>query len=176
MTTQQPKTDRTVDDETYRTVREFLYEEARLLDEREFESWLELLTQDVEYTIPTRVNQEGGESDRGTLPSQHDNRHRLAKRIERLRTDYAWAEQPPTRTRHMISNILVSPGDEEDELDVESVLFLFVNRADTGETETYLLSGQRKDTLRWVDGELKLADRTVLFDHTTLPVGLSFIV
>jgi len=165
-----------VDEATYREVRQFLYREARLLDEREFEGWLELLTEDIEYTIPTRVNQEGGESDLGNLPSQHDNRHRLKKRVKRLRTDYAWAEQPPTRIRHMISNILVTPGENEDELEVESVMFLFVNRADTDDTETTLLSGWREDVIRRVDGNLKLADRTVLLDHTTLPVGLSFLL
>lgn len=166
----------TVDEETYVEVRDFLNREAKLLDEKAYEEWLDCLTEDIEYTIPTRTNQEGGESDLGNLPSQHDNLHRLKKRVERLRTDYAWAEQPPSRTRHMISNIIVSEGDAENELDVESVLFLFINRADTAETETTLLSGRREDTLRRVDGELKLAERTVLLDHTTLPVGLSFIV
>ena len=165
-----------VDEATYQEVRNFLHNEARLIDEKEYEAWLDCLTEDIEYTIPTRSNQEGGESDFGTLPSQHDNLHRLKKRVERLRTDYAWAEQPPTRTRHMVSNIIVTEGEGEDELDVESVLFLFVNRADTEETETTLLSARREDTLRRVDGELKLAERRVLLDHTTLPVGLSFIV
>ena len=40
--------------EVVREVEQFLYREARLLDERRFREWLELLTDDVRYWMPGR--------------------------------------------------------------------------------------------------------------------------
>ena len=37
-------------------VEDFLYHEARLLDERRFHEWLDLFTEDVVYWMPTRSN------------------------------------------------------------------------------------------------------------------------
>ncbi|MCI0846661.1 MAG: 3-phenylpropionate dioxygenase, partial [Chloroflexi bacterium] len=45
-------------------IEEFLYEEAELLDERHFEEWLELLTDDIRYFMPMRRNVKFGELDR----------------------------------------------------------------------------------------------------------------
>jgi 3-phenylpropionate/cinnamic acid dioxygenase small subunit len=44
------------DEDTIRGVEQFLYREARLLDERRFRDWLELFTEDVHYWIGSRSN------------------------------------------------------------------------------------------------------------------------
>src|SRR6202790_1317586 len=55
----------------------------------------------------------------------------LAGRVARLDTGMAWAEDPPSRTRHMISNIAVEPGDAESEIRVFSNFSVYRSRDDT---------------------------------------------
>ena len=45
-----------VDAETERDLRNFLYFEAELLDDWRFRDWLELLDEGIEYTMPTQAN------------------------------------------------------------------------------------------------------------------------
>ena len=50
--------------------------------------------------------------------SDPETKETLGRRIARLETGMAWAEDPPSRTRHMLSNIEVEPGDAASELKV----------------------------------------------------------
>ena len=45
-----------IEENVIREVEQFLYREARLLDERRFHEWLELLTDDIRYRMTTRGN------------------------------------------------------------------------------------------------------------------------
>lgn len=158
--------------ERYHAARRFLLVEAELIDGKEYDDWLDLMTQDVRYRIPARQTKAEGGMAEFESGAHHvdDNRFMLEKRIERLDTEHAWAEQPPTRTRHFVTNIRVDEsGGDEDEMGVKSNLLLHVNRGASPESHT--ISGERHDVLRRVDGAWKLADRTVYLDHTTLPIG-----
>ncbi len=157
-----------VSEEIYRQVREFLFYEAELLDEERFREWLELLTDDVEYLMPVRVTRDrgGGPGFLDDMFHYEENKYRLTKRIERLETGSAWAEDPPSRTRHVISNIRVAPGDRDDEVKVRSYLILYRTRGDDPRYD--ILSAERKDVLRQVDGEWKLARRVVHLDQATI--------
>src|SRR5437870_4268014 len=57
----------------------------------------------------------------------------LAGRVARLGTGMAWAEDPPSRTRHMIANIEVAPGDGPSELKVYSNFIVYRSRAESEE-------------------------------------------
>lgn len=162
--------DANVDTETRADVRRFLLREAELLDDRRFQEWLDCLTSDVEYRIPVRVTREA-ESDAAFIDMAHidDDKYRLDKRVERLQTHYAWAEDPPTRTRHFVSNIRVTATDTDGELTAKSNVLVSILRGD--DPDPRFLSGERVDRLRRVDGDLLLADRRVELDHTTLPVA-----
>lgn len=150
-------------------VQSFYTEAARRLDAREFESWLELLTDDVRIRVPVRTTTaEGGEAEFLDLCHLDDNRWRLEKRVERLRTEHAWAERPSTRTRHFVTNVRIEDA-TDDELEVRSNLLLFLNRGDDADYRT--ISAERHDVLRRVDDGLRLADRTVYLDHATLPLA-----
>jgi 3-phenylpropionate/cinnamic acid dioxygenase small subunit len=83
----------------------------------------------------------------------------LAGRIARLDTGMAWAEDPPSRTRHMIANIEVEPGEIASELKVYSNFIVYRNRA---ETEEDFYVGSRQDILRKVDGVWKIARRKII--------------
>jgi 3-phenylpropionate/cinnamic acid dioxygenase small subunit len=163
-------------DERYFSVQQFLYKEARLLDNRRYREWLGLTTEDVHYLMPTRHNRlrdgrdEEWEVDKelDDLPFFDEDRHGLTMRVERLYTGMAWAEEPPSRTRHVISNIEVEDGDTEDEVRVFSNFLVYRNRLEGMEGDEDLLSGARRDVLRRVDGEWRIARRLIVPDFVVL--------
>ncbi len=169
-------------EEVIREIEQFLYREARLLDQRQFHQWLELFTDDLRYWMPMRSNrypltskafsildgsryEEGELSKEGELAILDETKETLRQRIERLDTGMAWAEDPPSRTRHFISNVEVSPGDTESELKVYSNFILYRTRA---ETEQDFYVGSREDTLRKVGGAWKIAYRKIVLDQNVL--------
>lgn len=80
-----------------------LIQEARLLDERRFDQWLALFTEDCLYWLPTV----DGDPDRE--PSIiYDDRGRLEERVFRITQTKAHAQDPPSRTLHYIANVEVA--------------------------------------------------------------------
>lgn len=160
-----------VDVETFHRIKNFLMLEAQLLDDRRFDDWFELMTDDVRYVVPVRSTQdvEGDNPADEFIKLHHinDNHFRLEQRIKRLETGYAWSEKPPTRTRHYVSNVRVLEEDA-DEYSVRSNLLLYLSRG--GSEEYTVLSGERDDVLRQAQGHLRLARRTVFLDNTSLPL------
>lgn len=169
-------------DGVVREVEQFLYREARLLDERRFHEWLTLLTDDVRYWMAGRSNRypkrskaiaildpdryvEDDLTREDELAILDEDKATLDARVARLDTGMAWAEDPPSRTRHLISNIEVEPGDAEAELNVYSNFIVYRSRA---ETEQDFYVGARQDVLRRVDGTWKLARRKIILDQNVL--------
>jgi 3-phenylpropionate/cinnamic acid dioxygenase small subunit len=168
--------------EVLREVEQFLYREARLLDERCFRAWLELFTDDVRYWMPGRSTRyprmskaimildpdryrEEDLSREDELAILDETKETLSRRIARLETGMAWAEDPPSRTRHLLSNIEVEPGDTAAELKVYSNFLVYRSRA---ETEQDFYVGARQDVLRHVHGAWKIARRKIILDQTVL--------
>ncbi|WP_436933737.1 aromatic-ring-hydroxylating dioxygenase subunit beta [Halovenus marina] len=149
---------------------QFYNEEAELLDAKELEDWLELMTEDVQYDMPIRTSREKG-AERSEFSEEGFNYREdystLEARVERFQSEFAWSEDPPSRTRHHVSNVRVVDTDG-DEVETKTNLLLF--RGQGEDTEGVLLSAERQDTLRRVDGDLKLAERDILLDHTVLPM------
>ncbi len=151
---------------------QFLYREAALLDRGEFQAWLELLTTDFRYTVPVRSTRYGRTSDEFSSTSFHFNEDlfSLTMRVQRLQTRFAWAEDPPSRSRHLVTNVLVEPPEPSaGELRVTSNVLLLRTRFDNAEIEQ--LSGERDDVLRMTHQGLRLARRNVYLDQTTLPIS-----
>jgi 3-phenylpropionate/cinnamic acid dioxygenase small subunit len=171
-----------MNEDVLREVEQFLYREARLLDERRFNNWLGLLADDIRYWMAARSNRYPRRSkaiaildpDRyveDDLPRDDElalldeNKQTLTSRVERLDTGMAWAEDPPSRTRHLITNIEIAPGQVPSELQVSSNFIVYRTRA---ETEQDFYVGTRRDLLRRMDGEWKLAERKVILDQNVL--------
>ena len=169
-------------DEIIREVEQFLYKEARLLDNRQFHQWLELLTDDLRYWMPIRSNRypvnskaisilDGSRYEESEVSSESDlalmdeDKDSLTRRVDRLDSGMAWAEDPPSRTRHIITNIEVEAGDSQDELKVYSNFFMYRTRAET-EQDFYI--GSREDVLRRDNGQLRVASRKIVLDQTVL--------
>ena len=115
--------------ELQQEIEQFLYYESRVLDDRGYEEWYGLLAEDLHYFMPTRYNRLRRESDKEFSGPQEaaffdEDKPSIAMRIRRLNTGMAWAEDPPSRTRHMVSNVVVRPrGNGEYEVDCYYLLY-----------------------------------------------------
>ncbi len=91
-----------------REVEDFLYLEAAYIDEGRFDEWLELFTGDARYWAPANAN----DIDPNTHVSIiYDDHARLSERVHRLRSGNAYGQLPPSKTRHLITNVRVLEGD-----------------------------------------------------------------
>ena len=156
-------------------VEDFLYHEAELLDERRYEEWLALFTDDVHYWMPMRRNVPAHELEREFTRDGRDvnwfdeGKDTLTRRVKQIATGVHWAEQPPSRICHMVSNVQIVQQRPEhgvtEEVAVKSRFLLYRNRV---ETETDFLVGKREDLLRRVDGGWGIARRKIILDQSVL--------
>lgn len=154
----------------YNQILQFLYVEARLLDEIRLKEWGATLAEDLIYNAPlreTRPMSQQAASVVRTMQHFHDDWRSVMGRIVRLTgTKSAWAEDPPSRTRRLVTNVMVEETDKPQEYSVRS--YLLVTRSRFNFDEFDLISGERRDVLR-VDGDsFKLARREILLDQAVL--------
>lgn len=149
----------------------FLVDEAYLLDAQDYDAWLDTLTDDIRYVMPVRVTAARGagfdaSSVRGPGMAHFDeDKYSLTQRVARFATEHAWAEDPPSRLRHFITNVRTFVEDET-HLAVESAELLFRSRGDVNESA--LVSCGREDLLRRCEDRWKLARRTIFVDESVL--------
>lgn len=158
-----------VSPELHTEVCQFLYREARTLDENRFEDWLAMLTDDITYDMPLTLTRERSEQERVYEPEMQyyaENIHSLKMRVARLRTEYAWAEDPPTRTTHMVLNVELEPSEDEAEVVARSAFLVFANRAAHADWEKFI--GRREDLLVRDGASWKIRRRTLYLDQATL--------
>ena len=159
-----------------REVEEFLYNEAELLDKRRFDEWLALFTDDARYWMPMRRNVPPDDREREFTRDGADvnwfdeGKDTLGRRVAQIQTGIHWAEEPPSRICHMVSNVQILRTSANgvappSEVTVRCRFLVYRNRV---ETETDVLVGKREDVLRRVDGGWKIARRMVVLDQSVL--------
>jgi 3-phenylpropionate/cinnamic acid dioxygenase small subunit len=171
------------DRDTHFEVEQFYYTEADLLDEGRYADWLELLAEDLDYWMPTRTNrlrrqQSLSIAQRDEAAYYDETKKSLAWRIQRFESGMAWAEDPPSRTRHLITNVRVryadpvGPEGSTDELIAMSNFLVYRGRL---EREENIFAGKRTDLLRRVpfqEGDtatqLHVARREIILDVNVL--------
>lgn len=157
-------------------IADFYYLEADLLDERQYEAWLDLLADDIVYFMPIRSNVplEHGTADEFTVQGEgiswfDDDKWTLSKRVEQILTGKHYAEEPLSRVTHMITNVrvvAVEPDlDTLTEATVTSRFLVYQNRIDY-DTNTFV--GRRKDTLRRAGDQWQVARREITLDQSIL--------
>lgn len=147
-----------------------LIDEAYLLDHRMYKEWLNLFTDDIVYRMPVRVTTDNkdGSNLAADMSYIEENKQGLTTRVERLYTKSAWVDNPATRQRHFVSNFKIAPGADPDEFKVRSY-FLF-KRSRSSDPNTEQIFGEREDIVRKVNGEWKIAARTIYPDQAVLSV------
>ena len=152
-------------------IEDFFYFEAELLDDRRLREWLDLLTDDVHYWMPVRHNpleRSADLNDELSKPGEayyfNDTKNTLKVRVERVYASNAWAEMPPSRTRHLVSNIRVKK-DGGPEIEVQSNFLCYRTRM---EKDQDLFVGTRHDLLRSADDNFKIVRRKIILDQANL--------
>lgn len=153
-----------------REIEEFLYAEADLLDDRQFEAWLDLLTDDIRYWMPMRRNVKFDDQESENTRELQDmnwfdeGKETLTQRVRQILTGVHWAEEPLSRVSHMVSNVRLLQATPE-EVQVKCRFLIYRNRQ---QDETDFFVGKREDTLRKVEGEWKIARRKIILDQNVL--------
>jgi p-cumate 2,3-dioxygenase beta subunit len=142
-------------------IEDFLYEEAALLDAWRLQEWLELLTEDATYEVPSTDTPDGDA--RSTLFIIADNMERIRSRVKQLLGKSAWAENPPSRTRRLISNVRIREVAGET---IRVTANFAVYRMRFEQVDTYV--GRYEYTLVWRDGALKIRQRRAILDLEAL--------
>lgn len=176
--------------EMQRSLEGFYYREARLLDSRQYQQWLALVTEDVSYLMPARGNPMINNRARGEeemigleaeledadslgCPIREEQYIHLAVRVERAFKINSWSEQPTARTRRLIGNIELV-GSDDDSLSVISNFHLYYARPGH---ENALYSGQRRDRLVVTGDSFRIRRREVIMDYANIELptlGLLF--
>ena len=151
-------------------IEDFLWNEADLLDEHQYDEWLDLFTDDASYWMPIRSNVASRDMGRelttegADLSWYTDDKPTLEKRVRQIQTGYHWAEEPFSRVTHMVSNIRVLAWDGKEAR--VKCRFLFYRNRHSDEESTFI--GKRIDTLRRVDNGWKIARREIYLDESVL--------
>jgi 3-phenylpropionate/cinnamic acid dioxygenase small subunit len=160
-----------MDSELRRQVEDFYYLEADLLDNRRLREWFDLLADDVRYWMPIRHNtleRPTNLAEELARPGEgyyfDDDKKSLKVRVERVYAKNAWAEMPPSRTRHLITNVRIERI-TRDEVEAHSNFMVYRTRM---ETDQDLFVGERQDVLRRVGDSFKIAKRTIILDQAVL--------
>lgn len=154
-------------------IEQFLYYEAELLDEWQFNDWYDLFPEDSHYRLPVRRNRlkrqrfKDEAAPRGTEMAHFDaDKKTLGLYVAQRESGTNWAEDPYSRTRHMVCNVRIKPSAEEAEsFDVRSNFFVYRNRLET-EVDTW--AGERFDRLRPQGDSYQIADRVILLDQNVV--------
>lgn len=159
---------------------DFFYAESELLDQRRFEDWAKLFTADGIYWLPMVDG-----SDPDTEPSiQYDDARLLAMRVHQLVKKPHYAQIPPSRTVHAVTNVRVSPAQRADESTVRCTLMVTElregNFQQLGLGEQRVFSGHCEYRLRGgatPSSPLAIALKKVVLINRDQPiVNLSFFI
>ena len=171
-------------------IEQWYYREARLLDGRQYQTWLGLCAPEIQYVMPARGNplvdnrKSGAESmidverelegqDSSGNPIRDERMPHLMLRVDRNFKPNSWAENPPARTRRIVGNIEIIEADR-DRLRVVSAFHLYSARPGS---RSCMYAGQRRDVLVRGDDGLKIARREIILDMAEIEypsLGLFF--
>ena len=162
--------------EVKREIEEFLYDEAHMLDEREFKAWIDTLAEDLRYFMPMEFNVKFGEHASREFTKReaqmswfNEGKWTLSKRVEQILTGVHWAEEPLSRVCRLVSNVQLTNIQTNDagelEVDVSSRFLIYQNRC---EYEQYFFVGDRIDCIRRTSDGWRLAQREIRLHQNVL--------
>jgi benzoate/toluate 1,2-dioxygenase subunit beta len=157
----------------HHAVEQFLYREARLADEGDYDGWEALWTDDALYWVP--VGGQGGDPQR-QMSVIYDNRSRISTRLKQLRTGKRHAQAPPSNLRRLVSNIeFIGGRAHASGIDLEvGANFLVIESRERGNR---LWAGRTTYRLRQHGDEIRLAyKKVVLVDNDRPLPTLGFLI
>ncbi len=152
-----------------RQIEDFIYREARLMDEHQYDDWLALWTDDAVYWVPSNKDDIDPMLSVSII---YDDRRRIGDRIDRLKSGMAYAQKPPSRMRRVVSNLEVEEGGNGEVTTYSNFVLTEMRRGVRN-----IWSGRTVHKLRLEDGDLKMAFKKVLLleNDTEIP-SLVFLI
>lgn len=134
---------------------DFVYEEARMLDDGRFDEWLDLWTPDSFYWMPLDYNQQ---DDKHVTSLLHEDAFMRKLRIERFKGERTFSQKPKTRCHHVLQRPFVDHRDDDKGEYVTHTSFQYV---ETRLDDQILLAATARHELKLVDGKLKITHKRV---------------
>jgi 3-phenylpropionate/cinnamic acid dioxygenase small subunit len=148
---------------------DILFRESRLLDDRRYREWIELLAVEATYWIP--CNGEGRDPDR-EISLVYDDLPKLKDRIERLLSGMAHAQNPPSKTKRLVSNIEIESSTGNSVTVLSGFILYELRRG-----KERVFAGRYEHRLRLVDNDWKIVSKkVVLVNNDEVIDNLTFIV
>lgn len=150
-------------------IENFLYREARLMDENAYDEWFALWTDDALYWVP--ANEDNIDPQRHVSIVYEDKVH-LEDRIERLKSGAAYAQDPKSRMRRVISNIEIEEGENG-----EVTVYSNFNLTELRRSQQRTFAGRTIHKLRPEGNSFKIAYKKVLLVNNDEVIGnLTFLI
>jgi 3-phenylpropionate/cinnamic acid dioxygenase small subunit len=151
-----------------RTVEQFLYREARLMDSNDYANWLTLWAPECTYWVP--CNDDNADPHRN-VALIHDSRRQLEDRVWRLSGLHAHAQRPKSRLTRVVSNV-------EAEWDGEEIIaYSAFVLCEIRKNETRFWAGRNRHTLLKEDDGLRIKMKKVMLaNNDTIMSNLTFII
>jgi 3-phenylpropionate/cinnamic acid dioxygenase small subunit len=150
---------------------EFIIHEARLLDERRFRDWMALFAEDGTYWVPA-VPEQKNPFDQASL--FYDDRELMKTRVERLEHPRIHVQTPPSRTAHLVGNVVIEDGDQaKGEFSIGSTLIMVEYRDDAQRVFAGRQSHKLRrhdDTFRIVEKRVDLINCDAAFEALAVPI------
>jgi 3-phenylpropionate/cinnamic acid dioxygenase small subunit len=149
--------------EVFHEVEQFYFREARLFSEHRYREWLQsMVDEKIHYWMP--IFEDRLKNDRRPMPElvpavYDDDYADLDDRIARLETGLVWTEDPPSRIRHLVTNVEAYDASGSGEIEAYSNFLVCRNRLEREET---ILIGGREDRLVRRGGELRILRRKIV--------------
>jgi len=164
---------RPVDVDLLREVEQWVFREARLADEGDYDGWEALWTDDGVYWIPANGDDTDPTSQMSIL---FDNRSRIALRVRQLKHDKRHSQNPKSRLRRILGNVEildVDPSAVGGDVVVGANFIVYESR----ERGTTIWGGRSEYRLRRVDGAWRMARKKVMLVDNDRPLStLAFII
>ena len=150
-------------------VTQFIYREARLQDDHDYDAWEALWTDDGVYWVP--ANGEGTDPD-NEMSIVYDNRSRIALRIRQYHTGKRFSQTPRSRLRRLVSNIeILEHGGDQVRVTSNAMVFESNVRGDT------LWASRNEYKLRRVGDEWRMAlKKVVLVNNEAALFSMAFLI
>lgn len=154
---------------TIEAAAQLLYAEARCLDERRWDDWLEMFTEDALYWVPAWKSELEPTSspDEEISLIYYQGRSSLVDRIWRLRSGLSVASTPLRRTTHMITNIAFADTPDDSEPEVRASWA--VHQLDPKRRVQHVFFGHYEHRLRRVGEGWKIAGKKILLLNDQIP-------
>jgi 3-phenylpropionate/cinnamic acid dioxygenase small subunit len=154
-----------------RPFEDFIVHEARLLDDRRFRDWMGLFAEDGTYWVPSVPGQDSPFNQASLF---YDDRDLMKTRVDRLEHPRIHVQTPPSRTAHLVGNVVV---DEADDAKGEYLVSSTVMMVEYREDRQRVFAGRQHHRLRRDGAGLRIVQKRVdlincdsAFDAMAVPI------